>query len=226
MIRGMRPKPVMKSITEFADYLATHLSYVRCMRKLARDDPFFAAWDKLMGERWASVINGNCPSPEQRRTALEERHNVSDLMPRLQPALRELLVRCHSLHAYAVALPAPPAPGGGWEIRGDMLHPDNVIKMLSAAIDDARCLQALAPDNPFFKGLMEQLVEMARWTRTSLNPPAEDRAKVQLGGLTIEALDEGLKSALTGVCQSLHDFCELYADFPVLPPRPKLNLGR
>jgi len=217
-------KPVMRSLTEFADYLAVHLGMVRMMRKLSRNDAYFVKLDELMGERWCSVINGNCPTPEQRRAALEERLNVINLFPRVQPATKDLLVLVHSLQAYANALPAPATAGGGWEIRADMLHPDNVIKMLTAAMDDAKRLNGLDGENEFFKALLDQLLEMARWTRTSLNPKPEDRAKVQMGGVMQEMLDKELKNVLTRVCRSMHDFCELYANFPTLPPKQKIHL--
>jgi hypothetical protein len=217
-------KPVMKSLVEFEDYLAKHLSMARVMRKLSRDDEYLVRLDKLMSERWCSVVNCNSPTPEQRRAALEERENVSNLFPRVQPATKELLVRLHSLQAYANALPVAGGEAGGWSLRADLLHPDNVIKMLSAALDDAKGLHALDESNVFFRELLDQLLEMARWTRTSLNPSPEDRAKVRIGGVTQEQLDGALKDALTHVCRSMHDFCELYADFPTQAPRPKMNL--
>jgi hypothetical protein len=218
-------KPVMKSITEFADYLAEHLGMVRNMRRLSRDDAYLVAFDKLMGERWVSVINGNCPSPEQRQAALAERVNVANLFPRVRPGMLELLPRAHSLQAYANALPAAgPAESAGWATRADLLHPDVTVKMLTAALDDAKALNALAGDEGFFHDLLDQLLEMARWTRTSLNPSAEDRAKVRLGELTQEKLDTELKETLANVCRSLHDFCELYANFPTLPPKVKIPL--
>src|SRR5207237_4421190 len=92
-------KPVMKSLVEFEDYLARHLAMARVMRKLSRDDEYLVRLDKLMGERWCSVVNCNSPTPEQRRAALEERENVSNLFLRVQPATKELLVRLHSLQA-------------------------------------------------------------------------------------------------------------------------------
>lgn len=219
-------KPVMKSITQFVDYLAEHLGLVRVMRRLSRDDAYLVHLDKLMGERWVSVINGNSPSPEQRRAALAERENVANLLPRVQVAVRELVPRLHSLHAYCVSLglPGTAEAAQGWAVRQDMLHPDSVIKMLSAALDDAKGFHALDPDNAFFKALLDQLLEMARWTRTSLNPSAEDRAKVQLGGYAVEQLDRELAAALGRVCRSMHDFCELYAEFPVLPPKVPMHL--
>jgi hypothetical protein len=218
------PKPVMKSITEFVDYLSLHLGMVRNMRKLSRDDPFLVAWDQVMGERWTSVVNGNSPTPEQRRAALEERHNVAETWPRLLPAMRQLLVSCHSLHSYVISLPPPPQTGGGWHLKADMVHADAIIKMLSAAIADTRCAHALDGENAFFKELFDQLLEMARWTRTSLNPDAADRAKVNLGRYAQEELDEQLKAVVTSVCRSMHDFCELYADFPALPPKTRIQL--
>jgi hypothetical protein len=221
---GSMEKPVIRSVTEFADYLAEHLGMVRMMRKLSRDDAYLIRLDELMSERWVSVINCNSPTPEQKRVALEERENVSNLFPRVQPATKELLVRIHSLQAYANALPAPGAASGGWEIRADLLHPDNVVKMLTAALDDAKRLNGLDGENEFFKGLLDQLLEMARWTRTSLNPSPEDRAKVHMGDVTQEKLDEELKNVLTRVCRSMHDFCELYASFPTQAPFPKMKL--
>jgi hypothetical protein len=217
-------KPVMRSLTEFADYLAEHLGMVRMMRKLSRDHEYFVKLDEVMGQRWCSVINGNCPTPEQRQAAMEERLNVMNLFPRVQPATKQLLVLLHSLQAYANALPMPSALADGWEMRADLLHPDNVIKMLTAAMDDVKCISGLDGENEFYKGLRDQLLDMARWTRTSLNPSVEDRAKVQIGGATQEQLDLELKNVLTRVCRSMHDFCELYANFPTLPPRQKIHL--
>lgn len=219
-------KPVMRSITEFVDYLAVHLGLVRVMRRLSRDEAYLVLWDKVMGERWVSVINGNCPTPEQRRAALEERANVANLLPRVQVAVRELVPRLHSLHAYCVslALPAAASATPGWAVREDMLHPDSVIKMLSAALDDAKGLRALDEGNACFKELLDQLLEMARWTRTSLNPTPADREKVRLGGYTVATLDAELREALGKVCRRMHDFCELYAGFPVLPPKVQIQL--
>jgi hypothetical protein len=214
-------KPVMKSLVEFQDYLASHLAMARVMRKLSRDDEYLVRLDKLMGERWCSVVNCNSPTPEQRRVALED---VSNLFPRVQPATRELLVGLHSLQAYANALPTAGGETGGWSLRADLLHPDNVIKMLTAAMDDAKGLHALDETNAFFKDLLDQLLEMARWTRTSLNPTPEDRAKVRIGEVTQDKLDAALKDALTHVCRGMHDFCELYANFPTQAPRPKIHL--
>lgn len=214
----------MKSLVEFEDYLAKHLAMARVMRKLSRDDEYLVRLDKLMSERWCSVVNCNSPSPEQRRVALEERENVSNLFPRVQPATKELLVRLHSLQAYANALPTAGGESGGWSLRADLLHPDNVIKMLTAAMDDAKCLHALDETNLFFKDLLDQLLEMARWTRTSLNPSPEDRAKVRIGEVTQDKLDAELKESLKHVCRSMHDLCELYADFPTQAPRPKIHL--
>src|SRR6185312_11837686 len=116
-------------------------------------------------------------------------------------------VMLHSLQAYANALPAPGTSSGGWDMRADLVHPDNTIKMLTAAMDDVKRLNGLDPENEFFKNLLDHLLEMARWTRTSLNPPPEDRAKVQMGSVTQEMLDLELKNVLTRVCRSMHDFC-------------------
>lgn len=215
----------MKSIHEFVDYLSLHLGMVRNMKFLARDEAFFKEWDRIMGERWVSVINGNSPTPRQRAAALEERANVTDLFPRLQPALKDLLARCHSLHAYAMALPPPPQAAGGWDVRGDLLHPDRTVEMLGAAIKDVKAIHHLDQENAFFKSLFDQVLEMARWTRTSLNPAAEDRAKVHLGELTQARLDEQFTAVLTKVCRSMHDFCALYANFPTREAPPKIELG-
>lgn len=214
----------MRSLTEFADYLAEHLGMARMMRKLSRDDPFFVKLDEVMGERWCSVINGNCPTPEQRQAALEERLNVANLFPRVQAATRQLLVLLHSLQVYVNALPAPATSSGGWDMRADLLHPDNTIKMLTAAMDDVKRLNGLDGENEFYKSLLDQLLEMARWTRTSLNPSPEDRAKMQMGGVTQDMLDLELKNVLARVCRNMYDFCELYANFPTLPPRQKIHL--
>jgi hypothetical protein len=96
--------------------------------------------------------------------------------------------------------------------------------MLTEALNDAKGFNALDPDNEFFKSALDQLLEMARWTRTSLNPTPEDRAKVRLGELTQDQLDHELREVLAKVCRSTHDFCELYANFPTLPPRQKMHL--
>jgi hypothetical protein len=146
--------------------------------------------------------------------ALRERENVADLYPRVRRGTCELLVLLHSLQAYANALPPATGQQGGWAIRADLIHPDNVVKMLSAALDDAKGLHALDEQNEFFKNLLDQLLEMARWTRTSLNPQAVDRGKVHVGDVTQEQWDEALRSVLETVCRGMHDFCELYANFP------------
>ncbi|MFT3787742.1 MAG: hypothetical protein QM770_16495 [Tepidisphaeraceae bacterium] len=207
-------KPTMKSPHEFVDYLATHLGRVRCLKALSRKDAYFVQLDERMGDRWSSVINGRSPSPEQRAWALQERLNVGAIYPRIEAAIRQLLTICHSLAAYAVALPLPTPAGNGWETRADLIHPDNIIKTLTIAIDDVRCLSALDPENAFFKDLWEQIQEMARWTRTSLNPSAEDRAKVKLNQLTLAQLELETQKILLSFCEGFHDFCELYAAFP------------
>jgi hypothetical protein len=217
-------KPVIRSIHEFSEYTAVHIGYARKMRHLSRNDEYLVRLDKLMGERWGSVVNGNSPTPEQRRAALEERENVQNLLPRLQAATRELLVLLQSLQAYANALPLPPGEAGGWALRADLEHPDRTVKMLTAALDDVKCLHGLDESNAVFAGLREQLLEMARWTRTSLNPSPEDRAKVRLGEVTREGLEVALREVVTKVCRSFHDFCELYAAFPQQEPRYKLGL--
>ena len=99
-----------------------------------------------------------------------------------------------------------------------------VVDELSAALDDSKALHNLDPENPFFADLREQLLEMARWTRTSLNPSAEDRAKIRLGQITLEQLESELRRTLTTVCRSFHDFAELYAAFPAPEPMPKIQL--
>jgi hypothetical protein len=225
---GVMDKPVMRSVTEFSDYLALHLGMVRTMRHLSRDDEYLVGLDKLMSERWASVINGRCPSPQQREVALRERENVANLYPRVRVATCELLVGLRSLQAYVNALPVAGSGGGGggWAVREDLVHPDNLVKMLSSALEDAKGLHGLDEENGFFKGLLDQLLEMARWTRTSLNPPAEDRAKVRVGGVAQEELDVELRKVLEVVCRSLHDFCELYAGFPTLAPVVKMGVER
>lgn len=204
----------MRSITEFSDYLAGYLGKARVMRHLSRDDEHLVGLDKLMSERWCSVINGRRPSPQQREVALRERENVANLFPRVRRGTCELLVLLHSLQAYANALPPATGQQGGWAIRADLIHPDNVVKMLGAALDDAKGLQALDEENEFFKNLLDQLLEMARWTRMSLNPQPQDRAKVRIGEVTQERLDQELRSVLETVCRGMHDFCELYASFP------------
>src|SRR5258706_16390330 len=122
-------KPVMRSITEFSDYLATHLGMAQIMRRLSRDDEYLVHLDALMSERWASVINGRCPSPPQREVALRERENVANLYPRVRAATCELLVLLHSLQAYGNALPAAGRASGGWAVKAELVHPDNVLKM-------------------------------------------------------------------------------------------------
>jgi hypothetical protein len=219
-------KPQMKSIHEFSDYTARHIALARNMRHLSRGDEYFVRLDKTMGERWTSVINCNSPTPEQRRAALDDRVNVADCFPRLQPAMRSLIVALQSLQAYANALPMPPSQTAGWAVRADLVHPDNLVKMLSAALDDSKALHNLDAENAFFADLREQLLEMARWTRTSLNPSAEDRAKVRLGQVTIEQLEAQLRAVLLAVCRSFHDFAELYATFPAPEPMPKMELQR
>jgi hypothetical protein len=138
--------------------------------------------------------------------------------------MRSLLVALQSLQAYANALPLPTPQTGGWAVRADLVHPDITIKMLSAALDDSKALHNLDPENPFFADLREQLLEIARWTRTSLNPSPEDRARIRLGQITLEQLETELRRTLTVVCRSFHDFAELYASFPAPEPMPKIKL--
>lgn len=224
MATSRKPKPKMKNIHEFVDYLAEHLGRVRCLKHLSRKDEYFVALDKRMGERWSSVINGRSPSREQREAALQERLNVASVYPKVEPALKELVTICHSLHAYAVALPLPTPSSGGWEVRSDLLHPDNVMKLITAAIDDLKTIKALDHDNAYFADLFDQAIEMARWTRTSLNPAPEDRAKVRMGEVTFERVSAEARDVLLVFCQSFHDFCELYADFPTQAPMVSMQL--
>jgi hypothetical protein len=45
-----------------------------------------------------------------------------------------------------------------------------------------------------------------------------------MGEVTQERLDHELQEVLKKVCRSMHDFCELYANFPTLPPKTKMQL--
>jgi len=216
----------MKTRTQFVDYLAEHLGMVRVMKKLSRGHSFFAKWDEVMGERWCSVINGRSPTPEQRQAALAERHNFNEIFPLVAPVTRDLQVRCHSLHAYLCGLPAPANEAAGWDLRADLVHPDNVFKMLGEAMDDVRCIASLDAENVYYKSLFDQLIEMARWTRTSLNPSATDRAKVNLAAVTQADLETQLRACIVKVCRSMHDFCDLYASVPVGPSMPQIQLDR
>ncbi len=219
-------KPVMRSRSEFTDYLAIHLGRVRCLKKLSNDDPYFVALDQRMGERWDSCINGRTPSPEQRKLALEERPNVAAIYPRIEGALRRLLQTLHSMHAYAVTLPPPMPSNAGWDLKPQMVHPDNAIKMISAAIDSLRMTHALDPENPFFKSLWDQTQEMARWTRTSAHPTAGDIAKVQLNEVRWEQVEDETQKAVMNFCREFGEFCELYATIPAQDMHiPKMDIG-
>lgn len=217
-------KPKMKSVHAFVDYLAEHLGMVRCMKMLSKKDPMLVELDERMGERWSSVINGRCPSPEQRRAALAERMNVAELFQRIKPAMDELLVTLHSLQMYVATLPTHEASTGGWEQQAQLLHPRATVDMLNSSIDAVRAIRALDPDDLFFTALWDQLMRMAKWSRESLNPPAEEREKITFRVVTQSQMDASTRAAVERFCRSFHDFCELYAEFPVLPPVPKMDL--
>jgi hypothetical protein len=217
-------KPKMKSVHAFVDYLAEHLGMVRCLSLLSKKDAILVELDERMGERWSSVINGRCPSPEQRRDALAERVNVSELFQRVKPAMDELLVVLHSLQMYVATLPVAEASSGGWEQTAQILHPRATVDMLNSSIDKVRAIRSLNPEDTCFTAIWDQLMLMARWSRESVNPSAEERAKISFRVLTQSQMDTSTREAVERFCKSFHDFCELYAEFPVLPAVPRMDL--
>ena len=217
-------KPKMTSVHAFVDYLAEHLGMVRCLCLLSNKDPFLVSLDKRMGERWSSVINGRCPTPQQRRDAIAERVNVAELFHRVKPAMDEVLVILHSLQMYVAALPVEQSNAAGWETKSDLVHPRPTVDLLNKSIDRLRAVRALDPKSHFFTAIWEQLMVMARWCRESVNPPADERAKITFRVVTQTQMDESTQAAVTRFCTSFHDFCELYAEFPVLPQVPMIDL--
>jgi hypothetical protein len=219
-------KPIMRSRTEFTDYLAIHLGRVRSLKKLSNNDAYLVQLDQRMSDRWASVINGRTPSPEQRKLALEERPNVSAIYPRIEGVLRMLLQTLHSMHAYAVTIPPPMPSTAGWDLKPQMMHPDNAMKMINVAVDTIRMLQALDPQNAFFKSIWDQTQEMARWTRTSVHPSAEEKAKVELNRVRWEQLEDEGQKAVMNFCREFGEFCELYAAVPAQDMHaPQMDIG-
>lgn len=217
-------KPKMKSVHAFVDYLADHLGMVRCLSFLSGKDEMLVKLDRVMGERWSSVINGRCPTPEQRRAALAERVNVGDLFHRVKPSMDALLVTLHSLQMYVAALPVTETAEGSWETTSHIAHPRATVDLLNSAIEKVRAIRKLSPEDHFFSAIWDQLMIMARWTRESLNPSAEERAQISFRVVTQSQMDESTRSAVETFCRSFHDFCELYADFPVLPAVPRMDL--
>ena len=217
-------KPKMKSVHAFVDYLAEHLGQVRCLKLLSNKDPMLVELDERMGERWSSVINGRCPSPEQRRAALAERVNVAELFQRVKPAMDELLVTLHSLQMYVATLPVEEGSAGGWEQPAHLLHPRATVDMLNGCIDKIRAIRALSADDHFFSAVWDQLMLMAKWSRESLNPSMLERQKITFRVLTATQMDNSTRAAIERFCRSFHDFCELYAEFPVLPAVPRMDL--
>lgn len=217
-------KPKMKSVHAFVDYLAEHLGMVRCLLALSNKDAMLVQLDERMGERWSSVINGRCPTPEQRRAALDERIAAAELNHRVKPAMDELLVVLHSLQMYVVTLPATEENTGGWETKAFLDHPRAIVDKMNLAITRVKMMRALNPADRFFEAVWDQLMTLARWSRESVNPSAEARSKINLGVITQKQMDESLQAAMTRFCTSFHDFCELYADFPVLPAVPRMDI--
>lgn len=218
-------KPVMKSTHAFVDYLAEHLGMVRCLKSVSNQHPTLAALDERMGRRWSSVINGRSPSPQQRREALAERVNVADLRSLTVPGVDALLVRLHSLQMYVVALPAPAQAGTGWDVPAHVVHPRDIVSQINACVDTVKALRGIDPDDPTIADVWDQLMHIARWSRESLNPPADDRARITLGRLTATQLHESLDRLLYKFCVSFHDFCELYAQFPELAAPVAMDIG-
>ncbi len=223
MTPAMR-KPKMKNVHAFVDYLAEHLGRVRCLGVLSNRDVMLVALDKRMGERWSSVINGRCPSPEQRRAALAERVNVAELFQRVKPAMDELLAILHSLQMYVAALPVAEAATGAWETTSHIEHPRATVDLLNKAIDRVKAIRALDAEDHFFTAIWDQLMIMARWSREGLNPSVDDREKITFRVVTQSQMDASTRAAIETFCTSFHDFCELYADFPVLPAVPRMDL--
>ncbi len=217
-------KPKMKSVHAFVDYLAEHLGMVRCLKVLSKKDAMLVELDERMGVRWSSVINGRCPTPEQRRDALAERVSVAELFQRIKPAMDELLVTLHSLQMYVATLPVEEKSTGSWESTTHIQHPRATVDMLNSSIDKVKAIRALSPDDHFFTAIWDQLMIMAKWSRESLNPPGEERAKITLRVVTQTQMDASTRTAVERFCTSFHDFCELYADFPVLPAVPRMDL--
>lgn len=223
MTTAMR-KPKMKSTHAFVDYLAEHLGMVRCLKVLSGKDQMLVALDERMGERWCSVINGRCPSPEQRRAALAERVNVSELVHRVKPSMDALLAMLHSLQMYVAAMPVAEPTSGSWETVAHIQHPRETVDLLNGSIDRVKAIRVLNPEDHFFTAIWDQLMIMARWSRESLNPPSEDRSKITFNVVTQSQMDESTRAAIGRFCRSFHDFCELYAEFPVLPAVPRMDL--
>lgn len=108
----------------------------------------------------------------------------------------------------------PPLPKRAWQLPRHLVHPDAVIKKLSSAIHDARCLNELDPDDALYSALRDELVLMAKWTRESLHPGSDERASAQVGRFTAGELDAHLDTTLARAVESLHYFNELYVAFP------------
>jgi hypothetical protein len=58
-----------------------------------------------------------------------------------------------------------------------------------------------------------------------LNPTAEQRAMIHFDAISVEPTRAMLKKLMMQFCAGFHDFCELYADFPVLPAMPKMDMS-
>lgn len=112
------------------------------------------------------------------------------------------------------AVPPPLPAAGGWDLPKPMPHPDSVIKPLGEAIKDAKCLHLLDETEPTFKALYDALVEMARWTRTSLHPSRADRAKASLKPFGEAELAAALRQAAACAAANLRAFHGLYVNMP------------
>jgi hypothetical protein len=217
-------KPTMKSTHEFVDYLAGYLGQVRCLKVLSNQALLIADLDERMGVRWSSVINGRCPSPQQRRDALAERLNVADLRQVVWPGVERLLVDLHSLQAYVNALPAYSDSRQGWDVVQHLEHPRTAIDLMNRCVASLKALRALDESERFLHALWDQLMLVTRWSRQSINPEPPERARVNFGVVTLQQMDATATGLLQKFCTGFHDFCELYADFPVLEPPVRMNI--
>jgi len=102
----------------------------------------------------------------------------------------------------------------GWALPSQMVHGEEIVADLRGCIDDSRCLKALAPEDELFKFLWEQIQIMARFSRESVLPSAQERAELNLSALSADDVEVRVEAMIGIAIQKLHTYSTLYVNFP------------
>jgi hypothetical protein len=94
------------------------------------------------------------------------------------------------------------------------VHGEEIVADLRACIDDSRCLKALVPDDELFQFLWEQIQIMARFSRESILPNAQERAELKLSAISADDLEVHVEAMFGVALQKLHTYSALYVNFP------------